>query len=117
VAVATGQLEGSLMTDDEREMVFELAMALSGALVVSYEPRIFGTARHRSHRPGRSHDGGPSLGGAACDPRGAPEGSGSRAGDRNRLNRCGAERHPGACLHGSSGVVVEDLRGHLQRRA
>ena len=26
------------MTDDEREMVFELATALSGALVVLYEP-------------------------------------------------------------------------------
>jgi len=26
------------MTDDEREMVFELATALSGALVVNYEP-------------------------------------------------------------------------------
>ena len=29
------------MTDDEREMVFELATALSGALVVNYEPEDF----------------------------------------------------------------------------
>jgi hypothetical protein len=29
------------MTDDEREMVFELATALSGALVVQYEPEDF----------------------------------------------------------------------------
>ena len=29
------------MTDDEREMVFELATALSGALVVLYEPDGF----------------------------------------------------------------------------
>jgi len=29
------------MTDDEREMVFELATALSGALVVNYEPADF----------------------------------------------------------------------------
>ena len=29
------------MTDDEREMVFGLATALSGALVVNYEPEDF----------------------------------------------------------------------------
>ena len=29
------------MTDDEREMLFELATALSGALVVHYEPEDF----------------------------------------------------------------------------
>ena len=29
------------MTEDEREMLFELATALSGALVVNYEPEDF----------------------------------------------------------------------------
>ena len=29
------------MTEDEREMVFELATALSGAVVVNYEPEDF----------------------------------------------------------------------------
>ena len=43
MAVEAGRVGRTLMTDDEREMVFELATALSGALLVLalYEPEGF----------------------------------------------------------------------------
>jgi len=75
------------MTDDEREMVFELATALSGAVVVQYEPEDFRDSPIIDRiAQVAAHDERPRLGSAAHHSRGAPEGVGSRAGDRNSVN-------------------------------
>ena len=50
MAVEAGRVGRTLMTDDEREMVFELATALSSALLVLslHEPEGFRTEGFRS---------------------------------------------------------------------
>ena len=47
------------MTEDKREMVFELATALSGRSWSTTSRLTFGISDHRPYRPSRGHDGGP----------------------------------------------------------